>query len=244
MCNDLNYYACKYGKPNNLFNEYLAASFCKIWGIPVPDFSFVKVEDGHIPEGYPKADFSYPCFGSFYLEYALDANEFLNTWKGKNNEIEKIFNKADLLKIGLFDLWLSNEDRNHNNHNLLINPTVEGYQIVAIDHVTIFNTNSLNYKLEQLTENESIIDTVFCNMLFKRGVKLNEMLTELEENFYLCVKECSEKFTKILKEVPNEWNIDVVEREKRIRESLFDEVWSRQTMSYFRTVLESSLDKN
>lgn len=133
LCEDINYYACKYGKPNNLFNEYLAASFCKIWEIPVPDFSFVNVADEHIPQGHPKSDFSYPCFGSFYLEHAMEVSDFLNTWEGKNYEIDKIFNKTDLLKIGLFDLWLSNEDRNHNNANLLINPTSDGYQIVAID---------------------------------------------------------------------------------------------------------------
>jgi hypothetical protein len=243
-CDDFNYYACKYGKPNNLFNEYLAASFCKIWDIPVPDFSFVTVKEEHIPVGHPKADFSYPCFGSYYLEHALDAGEFLNTWEGKNYDLDKIFNKSDLLKIGLFDLWLSNEDRNHNNNNLLINPIPEGFQIVAIDHVTIFNTNSLNYKLEQLTENDSIMKTKFCNLLFKRGIKLTETLEELEENFYLCIKECSKKFTKILSEVPNEWKIDVVEREKLIRKNLFDDAWTRQTISYFRAVLESSLDKN
>ncbi len=243
MCDDINYYACKYGKPNDLFNEYLGASFCKIWEIPVPDFSFVNVEQEYVPSGIPKANFAYPCFGSFYLEHAMDVNDFLHTWEGNYYEIDKIFNKVDLLKIGLFDLWLSNEDRNHNNANLLINPTIDGYQLVAIDHVTIFNTSTLNHGLVQLSENESILNTKLCNILIKRGAKLNQTLLELEENFYLCVKECSKKFAKILNEVPNEWNIDIVEREKLIRKNLFDDTWTNQTVSHFRTILESSLDK-
>ncbi|WP_276980139.1 HipA family kinase [Flavobacterium filum] len=242
-CDDFHYYACKYGKPNNLFNEYLAASFCKIWKIPVPDFSLVTVKEEHIPEGYPKGDFSYPCFGSFYLEHAWESGEFLNTWESKNYDLEKICNPNDLLKVGLFDLWLCNEDRNHNNNNLLINPTKEGFQIVAIDHVAIFNSNSFDFKLTQLTEDEVITNTKFCNLLFKRGAKLNESLEDLEKNFYLCIKGCSKNLSKILSEIPSEWGIDVVEREKRIRENLFDETWIKQTISYFRTVLESSLDK-
>lgn len=242
-CDDFHYYACKYGKPNHLFNEYLAASFCKIWKIPVPDFALVTVKEEHIPEGYAKADFSYPCFGSYYLEHAWDSGEFLNTWEGKNYDLEKISNPIDLLKIALFDLWLSNEDRNHNNNNLLINPHDEGFEIVAIDHVTIFNTNSLNFKLEQLTENESIMNTKLCNMLFKRGVKLTETLKDLEKNFYLCTKGCSKNFSKILNEMPREWGIDFAEREKLISENLFADTWIKETMSYFRTVLESSLDK-
>lgn len=171
----------------------------------------------------------------------MDAGEFLNTWEGKNYELDKIINKSDLLKIGLFDIWLSNEDRNHNNYNLLINPTQEGYQIVAIDHVTIFNTNSLNYRLEQITEDESIMNTKFCNLMFKRGPKLTETLSGLEENFYLCTKECAKNFSKILSEIPIGWRIDISEREKLIRKNLFDDAWTKKTISYFRTVIENSL---
>jgi hypothetical protein len=242
-CDDLNYYACKYSKPHDLLNEYIGASFCKLWGIPVPDYCFIKVKSEHILNGLPKKSFDKTCYGCLYLEYAKDVNEYLTTWKTNNYELGKIANKEDLLRIGLFDLWLSNEDRNHNNANLLINPTVDGYNIIAIDHVNIFNSSSLSHGLFQLNEFESIISTDYVKLLFKRSERLNDLIDNLEENFYVCVKKCQKNLTAILKKVPQDWNIDIVATETLIRHQLFSEDWKRQTIQSFRLYLEKQLNK-
>jgi hypothetical protein len=242
-CNDINYYVCKYGKVNDLLNEYLGASFCRIWNIPVPDFYFVKVKPEHIPDGFSKRQFDTTCYGCLYLEYAKDVNEYLTTWKTSSYELNKITNKDDLLKIGLFDLWLSNEDRNHNNANLLINPTKTGYSIVAIDHVNIFNTSSLRHGIYQLNEFESIISTDYVKLLFKRGDKLNDLTNSLEKFFYVCVRKCLKNLKVILSKVPQDWNIDVVNIEALLRNQLFSEEWKKQTIQSFRLFLEKQLLK-
>ena len=242
-CNDLNYYACKYGRANDLFNEYIGASFCKIWGIPVPEFIFVNVKPEHIPTGLQKKSFEIPCYGCFYLEYAKDVNEYLTTWKTSGYELSKITNKEDLLKIGLFDIWLSNEDRNHNNANLLINPTDQGYKIVAIDHVNIFNTSSLKHGIYQINEFESIISTDYVKLLFKRGEKLNDLTNNLEKIFYVCVKKCKKKLDAILADVPPDWNIDIENTAILIKNQLFSEEWIKQTIHSFRLFLETQLLK-
>jgi hypothetical protein len=244
LCDDINYYACKYGKPNNLFNEYLAGAFCKTFNIPIPEFCFVNVLEEHLPKEISKTDFKYACFGSFYLEGALDINDSYITWG--NNIIDKIINKNDLLKIGLFDLWLGNEDRNHNNTNLLLNPIHGGYELTAIDHVAIFNTNLL-FKtdlLVELTEDESILNTDLVNQFFKRGVKFNETLESIEKDFYICTSYCLKSLSKILAETPNDWKINIEEKEKIIRKSLFSKEWLQSTTKQFRLLLEKRLHKN
>ncbi len=242
-CNDINYYVCKYGKVNDLFNEYLAASFCEIWDIPVPNFCFVKVKPEHVPEGYSKKSFEKTCYGSFYLEYAKDVNAFLTTWGGNSYELNKIVNQDVWLKIGLFDLWLSNEDRNHNNANLLINSDESGYKVVAIDHVNIFNTSSLERGLYQLNEDDSIILTDYTKMFFKRGVKLNELTDNLEKSFYVYTRKCLRNLKRILSKVPADWNIDVLAKETLIRQYLFNNEWEKQTIESFRFILEKQLLK-
>ncbi len=228
---------------NDLLNEYLGASFCKIWGIPVPDFYFVTIKPEHVPQGFSKKLFSNTCYGCLYLEYAKDVNEYLTTWKSNSYELNKISNKDDLLKIGLFDLWLSNEDRNHNNANLLINPTETGYKIVAIDHVNIFNTSSLKHGIYQLNEFESIISTDYVKLLFKRGDKLNDLADSLEKIFYVCVNKCLKNLNSILSKIPPDWNIDIESTEMVLRNQLFNKQWKEQTILSFRLFLEKQLLK-
>lgn len=242
-CNDINYYVCKYGKVNDLFNEYLAASFCEIWDIPIPSFCFVKVKQDHVKEGFSKKLFEKTCYGSYYLEYAKDVNAFLTTWRENNYELNKIVNKEVWLKIGLFDLWLCNEDRNHNNANLLINPDDSGYNIVAIDHVNIFNTNSLERGLYQLNEFESIISTDYTKMFFKRGDKLNELTDSLEKSFYVYTRKCLRNLKRILDKVPSDWNLNVLTKEEQLRRHLFNEEWIKETIATFRFILEKQLLK-
>jgi hypothetical protein len=244
FCDDLNYYASKYGKPHDLFNEHIGASFARIWEIPVPNSALIYVNLDHIPAPLPQKPFSIPCFGSFYLEYAKDVNDYLLTWKNNPYELNKIINPADLLKIGLFDIWLSNEDRNHNNSNLLIQPLDKGYQFVAIDHVNLFNSNSLEQGMYQLNEYESIICTDFVKMLFKRGQRLTEIANVLVQNFYIYVRKCLKDLPKILKQVPAAWNIDLVSKGTLMKNQLGDKVWLEQTVQSFRLFLEQQLKRD
>lgn len=220
LCNDLSFYVAKYGRPHDLFNELIGASFARIWEIPVPDSALLHIKQDHVPAGLPQRPFSIPCYGSTYLEYAEDVNDFLITWKSNFYELNKIVNAEDLLKIGLFDIWLSNEDRNHNNTNLLIQPLDNGYQFVAIDHVNLFNSNCLEQGISQLNEYESLISTDFVRMFFRRGQKLSAIADGLVENFYIYTRKCLRDLPKILKQVPTEWNIDLVSKENLIKNQL------------------------
>ena len=114
MCSDMQDYVCKYalgGNATNLFCEYVAASFLRVWQLPVPDFAFVNVDYEHVKHfGLPKHYFDKTCFGSKYSRSFQELTHFTD-----NPDLKKqkgyLQNRDTLLKVALFDLWMANEDR-------------------------------------------------------------------------------------------------------------------------------------
>lgn len=232
MCSDYAEYACKYGNPHKLFNELLAANFARCWDISTPEFELIKINEEHLINGLRKSDFTHPCFGSKYIDHAVDINQFFTTFKNNSYELSKISNREEILKIGLFDIWLSNEDRNHNNTNLLLSPENERH-ILAIDHVDIFNSNQFNYDFTQITFDESIINTEYAHILLKKGDKLKENIHTVSEKFYLWVDNCKDVFPKVLNSLPKEWSIDVDEKKEKIA-AIFENKWLEETLKTFK----------
>jgi hypothetical protein len=70
--------------------------------------------------------------------------------------------RVSFLMIALFDIWISNEDRTENNFNLLYD--ADRKLFVPIDHTSIFNGNNLDKGPEQITINESIINSLGCSL--------------------------------------------------------------------------------
>ncbi len=62
-----------------------------------------------------------------------------------------------LMQIALFDLWLSNEDRNANNANLMYDMVNDN--IMAIDYGCCFNTATFDYPLQHYNMSNT---TKFC----------------------------------------------------------------------------------
>lgn len=162
-CDDLQEWVCKNDRTTlNLFNELLGYRFGQLWGLRMPEIAQVTIHERHIPihmrQRLQPYLFQKMCFGSKFLEYAelIDLTtlaSFLNS-----NFRRKIVNKVDFLKIALFDLWLANEDRNHNNFNMLLEFVGNKiYFICPIDHVMLFNSAHLDYEPVLLTDDEGII---------------------------------------------------------------------------------------
>ncbi|MCP4051632.1 MAG: hypothetical protein GY739_00980 [Mesoflavibacter sp.] len=153
---------------------------------------------------------------------------------------DKISDKADFLKIALFDIWTANEDRNYNNFNLLLYVSPEKINFFyAIDHVNIFNSTFLDYGIAELTEDDSIIKTDIAKILFGKDRKLTDIVDNLVEMLYICTKECENKLDNILGLVPDSWNIDKVLIKKRIINNLFSDDWKNQCESNFREFIQS-----
>jgi len=109
----------------------------------------------------------------------------------------------------------------------------------AIDHVNIFNTSFLDYGIAELTEDDSILKTDLAKILFGKNKKLNEIVDNLVENFYLCSIECENRLDEILSLVPESWNINIEQIRQRIIDNLFTVEWKVQCETNFREFVQS-----
>lgn len=241
MAEDFEDYACKYDSESKLINEYIAHQFLRIWGITTFPAAFVKIKKEHVPQGILSNRIQMPqfekhAFGLRYENEAGEINDALLGLRGDHYEINKFTTRFDLLNIALFDLWVANDDRNHNNYNLL----TSGTAFIAIDHSTIFDGNGLGRKLSPLTWEDSILSSdltlTFLNSKQKREVRHAELLAQ----FPTFVHNCKQELPAIIEEIPNEWCNNKAELSTNILSSIIDnEPWLQQTIATFSELIHN-----
>lgn len=236
-CDDGNDYVAKYrqngGSPYRLLCEYISASFLFYWHLPIPPASIIYVRWEHIPpEWYGtirKICINVPCFGSKFLSHAGDITDYTIP---KNTPPDAQYN---LLKTALFDMWLSNEDRNGNNYNLLWD-TVEK-KFLLIDHECIFNTRIWReYPIRVQTEQDSLISSELFKQVFKNFVVSPTLLSHLKNDFYLCIRNCQSQKDKIIQGIPKEWVINNSYIAPKLEE-IFRDAWLQLCWNTFCTYL-------
>lgn len=247
-CDDFAIYICKYGSRVKLFNEYLAYEFLNIFKIPVPKYAFVILREEHYPDSkfkIPKSHLNYPLFGSKIIADVIDVTQTFETFKGKWKQLNKIENRYfNLLNITIFDIWLANLDRNHNNLNLLIATPDSKYEIVAIDHTEIFDGCRLGQDLACITLDDSILRSSFCKIVLSNRKLIRTEYQEVIEAFYLCVKNCEQSLNDIVQQIPDQWGLDSQLLIKQIRESIFQEDWIQQTVTNFKEYVQICLKRD
>lgn len=241
-CDDYNDWVCKHDPPKKLVSEILGSKFAEIWKINTPQTCLINIPDEHIPqqsgEYHQLINFRKLCFGSLFINNAVHL-DYTSVLMFNDTSFRNKIKKEDLLKIALFDIWLSNEDRKHNNFNLLVDISKSsGYTFCVFDHGEIFNGTTLEKGLYQITEDESIINTDLTNILFKKGRKLTELVYNIVESFYLCVSECEKSLTEIISLIPAEWGIDTEALEQNLRKELFNEIWLKDCETSFRSFIQ------
>jgi hypothetical protein len=194
------------GPDTEILSEFICNFLCNHWGINTPVCSFIKVPDTLIKEAKFLSNRhkvglyeNYVCFGSQFMDNAIDIENNDLTFT-KNNQVH--FNDMNqILKIGLFDLWIVNIDRKPTNLNLMktIGPNGK-FDFVAIDHAYAFDTllyDQLSPHSE-LSYNESLL---FMDVV-RQIVKSNNnpfLMDEYREYFYhsiaLCVVDCHRFFS-------------------------------------------------
>lgn len=97
----------------------------------------------------------------------------------------------------------------------------------------------LDYGIEELTEDDSIIKTDIAKILFGKNRKLTDIVNNLVEMFYICTKECEDKLEEKLCLVPDSWNIDKDLIRERIIVNLFSKDWKAQCETNFRQFVQS-----
>ena len=240
FCDNLEYYVCKYnttgGSANMLFREFVAASFLKIWGLQVPDFALVNLQNQHNPESKGNINNQMPCFGSLHNNEYREVDAFVGEMS--NTQRAKFADKIDLLKIALFDYWVSNEDRSFNNYNLLLHLTENKYQILPIDNGSVFHTGNQDKQNYTLSEAETLLTSPFLFSLFKNTDSIdNETIIALEDYYYFCTERCKLALQEILTHIPPQWLIDKQKEYDNLVQFLFQDSWLKECWQTFITQL-------
>ena len=253
MVDGLEEYVCKYSAntpANKLLIEYLGYSFACLWDIPVPDAAFVRVLPEHVPKNLPNylqpRSFDIPTFGSRYHPGSKEIDQsVISSWLSKPSQLKRIKNKTDLLKTGLFDIWLSNEDRVHNNTNLLVAAIPDGMKIMAIDHEKCFNSGVLDvaYPMYQINSDDSILSFDLVPLLFKQGAEFERIKSDLLNEFPSLVSQCQNRLAQILQLIPPEWRIDTDETERYLNSNIFALDWLKETNENFTQFVAESFSK-
>ena len=231
ICDDYESYYVKNDRQNNpaisIINEVLCHYFLRLWNINTPDICLVNLEQETIRQDYgPKHKpvfYTRAAFGSKRHEDALDFTEFLQV-KGKI-DYRKYYRPEMFAHIGLFDLWVENEDRPPQLKNLMLFEEEERYHFLAIDNAMAFRTgayNTLADKTFWATEDQYMLQSLFFKQL-RRFLKLDkEWCRKEQENFYLCIDKCKRNFSDIVKLIPPEWGF-FDETITVVHDYLFDE---------------------
>lgn len=240
-CDDYKDYVCKYnrgvGMATTLLCEFLGSQFAKLWSLNHPDFDCIKIERSHIPQSFNLNSYYFDktCFGTMYLRN-LEAISLFNEEIFKNGL--KKNPETNLLKIGLFDLWLSNEDRHQSNYNLLYD--AQSKLFVPIDHDKILNSRILNQEIELLTEEDSLLRSPLM-VLFTSDYKFpTKFKSEYRNYFYFCIDNCHKNLSKIYNEIPTDWNINEMTFYQKMDE-LFSGEWLNNVYNSFLAYLQYNI---
>lgn len=227
---DLEDYVCKYPfypHDSKLVNEYLAFHFAQLWDIRIPDLALVQVSQEHLPKDMLGLGLSYisiqkPLVGSRQIPDVVEIID--KTSVGFSDYDLKKFNKIEFLKIALFDIWLSNEDRNCGNMNLLINQQDEVISPIAIDHEKIFNSGSPFYRLNTITYEDSLFYSNLFHRLFRshKGKNL-KLFEEIDASLQSCTFRCQKDLKSIIDGLPEEWGFEKDEIFKNLTKNIFSQ---------------------
>ncbi len=244
VSDDLNSYVVKHNNGlipcNKLANELVAYYFLQIWEIKTPEAAIIDVEPDHIQniisQRYQPRYFQVPCWGThFYPE----STEFLQFFEQlPYYEREKFYNPIDLLRIIIFDLWLSNDDRTANNPNLLLASTENGFEFWAIDHEAIFNGNNLGRGIYSLNFYDTLLYHPAIKKLLGNTLKENQILERLIEDAYVCIVQCQQNLSEILSFLPEEWQINANELEELLLSRIFDSDWIASLRNTFLSLVQ------
>jgi len=207
-----------------VINELICAYLAQCWNLLVPDFALIQIgqdiyqkflEEGGELSGLYKLDAfgDRLYFGSKEIGNAVEFDQYMGKLSGKR-DFKRFSSPLDLIKIGVFDLWVGNVDRRPNNPNILLSNRSGLFDFHPIDHASTF-TNQSNYNLVtdailRFEENLSILKVPFVKSL--TNFVSSSVLQNLKLDFLECIKKSIDELDFILSQVPVDWGLS--KREK------------------------------
>jgi hypothetical protein len=247
LCSDLEYYLCKYNTrtvpSDQLFREYLAASFLKLWELSTPDFAIVDISPSHIPtdSGIGTINIPVPCFGSLYDRNLKEVDSFIGQMPDAQKK--KFADPSEFFTIAFFDIWMSNEDRHQINYNLMLSALNDEYHFVPIDHGLCFNSGNLSQPNYTIGYEESLLSSPLTQIFYKLCINKNqEFLIDLQKILYPCINSCKKHLNAIVEDTPDEWKIEKNAIISQLSSFLFSRQWIDGCIKIFLEYLQKALN--
>lgn len=184
--------------------------------VPTPEHALVTIADGSYAKGQIKANKRYIrpgviALGSKEIERS-DLIKEIEVVK-KRTEFNRLLNPDDLIRIGLFDLWVDNKDRHSDNYNLLTKMEEGKLQYIAIDHAFAFGgltgMNIFN-ETTPVNPNRKLIQSQYLKSVV-RFIAQKEQL-QIIKGFLSLLKELpiNDLIDEVFSQIPQQWQISPV----------------------------------
>lgn len=226
----------------NIINEFLCHYLLKIWQIPTPDIAAIRVKPDMLPDyvstNHKKFYYNNITFGSKSIPFSVEMNSFINA-HGKV-DIRKVANPDDIIKIGIFDIWVENTDRKPKNNNIFLVIRDKMLQIWALDNAFTFDSiDYLNLNPAYITNtyNENILYTEFAKSIIDIKSKEEGWIKSLEEYFYICAANCEQYFDEIVDNLPVELEFSE-DLQKAVKGFIFSKSRNKLVFEEFLTRLK------
>lgn len=183
---------------HSLIKEFLCTQLLQLWGITACQAAILTIHEDikKYLNSFQQEQNSH--FGSLFIEDAVDAQGLIS------NSCSKITNLEDLVLIGLFDIWVENDDRKPENHNLILAPSDSYLNIIPIDHAYTFaSLDFLSINSEHLSF--SYNDSILLSPMGQKAVKNWRNKSSLKNQFYSAIDRCHSNFSAICSSLPADY---------------------------------------
>lgn len=221
-----------------IINELLCGYFAKCWSLRVPEFCLATISDevvneylgeiGKFSELYPKDFQKNILFASKQIWSAIELERFIRISNKK--DLKRFASPLDLLKIGVFDLWIGNKDRRPENLNVLIGSGTGLFDFHPIDHAAAF-AYITNYKevrgvFLHIESKNCILSTQLAKTI--SNFATHEDFENLKSDIFACIEKTIENLDLIFDQVPPDWGLS---RKSKIHlKSFFSDKGRNQTI--------------
>lgn len=126
----------------SIIKEFLISLLLNQWNLKTPEAAALRLDRGTINKSlspfHNSSDFNRTCFGSKVIPTNFEFSAIIKLIT--KHDFNRFANPVDFLKLGLFDIWVENDDRKPSNPNLLLSDEDNGFEFYAIDHAFTFSS--------------------------------------------------------------------------------------------------------
>ena len=204
--------------PHALASELVGTRLARLFDLPTLDHAILRI-DATVDE-IPLYGGGKVTSGSAYCTREEEGH----VWGGDAEELARVENQQDMVRLVVFDTWVRNRDRHHpdyairkpNRDNVFLSSqgTEEGrYRLLAIDHTHCFGDgNALSSRLARI---DAVQDTKIYG-LFPEFAPYFNMDTLL-----ICVADLGaltrQQVEQVIQNIPVDWEVDQAARDALVR---------------------------